>query len=51
VSSYILRNLDPDLWATVKARAKVDNMPLKAVIFKLLALYGEGKIAIVARKV
>lgn len=44
--AYILRNIDPDLWARVKARSEVDGIPLRAVILKLLALYGRGAIVI-----
>mgnify|MGYP001599867914 CR=1 FL=1 len=50
VPAYILRNIDPDLWARVKARSEQDGIPLRAVILKLLALYGDAKISIVARK-
>ena len=44
--AYILRAIDPTLWATVKARADIDGMPLRAIILKLLALYGKGAIDI-----
>jgi len=50
VGNYILRTIDPALWARVKARALTDGMPLRGVILKLLALYADGKIAINARK-
>jgi len=48
VPAYILRAIDPALWATVKARADIDGMPLRAIILKLLALYGAGKVEIKA---
>ena len=48
--AYILRNIDPDLWARVKARAQQDGMPLRAVILKLLALYGTGELVITAER-
>ena len=48
--SYILRNINPDLWTRVKARSAQDGIPLRAVILKLLELYGQQKISIVARK-
>ena len=48
--SYILRNIDPDLWARVKARSEQDGIPLRAIILKSLALYAEGKIAIKATR-
>lgn len=48
--AYILRAIDPALWATVKARAQQDGMPLRAVILLLLDLYGRGKVQIAAVK-
>lgn len=48
--AYILRTIDPALWATVKARAAEDGMPLRAIILKLLALYGAGKLTLTAGK-
>ena len=46
--AYILRAIDPALWAAVKARAQIDGMPLRAVILKLLSLYGAGQLTIAA---
>lgn len=48
--AYILRRIDPDLWARVKARSKADGIPLRAIILKLLALYGSGEITITAER-
>lgn len=48
MSSYILRKIDPDLWARVKARSDSDGMPLRAIILKLLEMYGAGEIVIKA---
>jgi len=48
VLSYILRDINPDLWARVKTRSAVDQMPVKAVIFKLLEMYAEFRINIQA---
>ena len=50
MAAYILRNIDPDLWARVKARSEVDGIPLRAIILKLLALYGAGKVSITAAR-
>lgn len=44
MSSYILRTIDPDLWARVKARSQADGIPLRAVILKLLVLYASGEV-------
>lgn len=49
--SYILRAIDPDLWARVKTRSEAEGIPLRAIILKLLELYADGKVAISAAKV
>ena len=49
--SYILRTIDPDLWARFKARAEQDGIPMRALILKLIALYASGKIQVTASKV
>jgi hypothetical protein len=46
LSSYILRSIDPELWAKVKARSALEGIPLRAIILKLLELYGTGRITI-----
>ncbi len=46
MSSYILRTIDPVLWARVKARAEQDGYPLRRVILALLALYADGGVSI-----
>lgn len=48
--SYILRTIDPDLWARVKTRSEAEGIPLRAIILKLLELYADGKLTIAARK-
>lgn len=50
MSSYILRTIDPDLWARVKARSEAEGIPLRAIILKLLALYAKGEITITAER-
>lgn len=42
--SYILRTIDPDLWARVKTRAESDGIPLRAIILALLEMYADGKV-------
>jgi len=39
--SYILRNIDPELWDAAKARAEKEGHNLRWVIFQLLARYVE----------
>lgn len=46
--SYILRTIDPDLWARVKARSEADGIPMRAIILKLLEMYASGRIDIKA---
>jgi hypothetical protein len=50
VPSYILRNIDPALWTRVKARSEAEGIPLRAVILKLLVLYGLGEVVIRAER-
>ena len=42
--SYILRTIDPDLWARVKARSAQDGIPLRAIILKLLEMYAQQRV-------
>src|SRR4051812_13889075 len=35
--SFILRNINPELWARVQAKAAAEGVPIKAVILRLLA--------------
>jgi hypothetical protein len=42
--SFILRNIDPDLWLRVKARAESEGRSLRGLILWLLTKYAEGKI-------
>jgi hypothetical protein len=46
--SYILRTIDPDLWARVKARSDQDQIPLRAIILALLELYAAEKVNVKA---
>jgi hypothetical protein len=48
VPSYILRSIDPDLWARVKQRASADQLPLRVLILQLLKGYAEGRIRVTA---
>jgi hypothetical protein len=44
--SYILRTIDPDLWARAKARAAADQIPMRQVILALLRLYADEQIRV-----
>jgi len=50
MAAYILRNIDPALWSRVKAMSEADGIPLRAVILKLLELYGLGEVKIRAER-
>lgn len=39
--SYILRDIDPQLWQRVKARAEREGHPLRWVILTLLTKYAD----------
>lgn len=45
--SYILRNIDPDLWQAAKVKAFAEGSTLKGVIHRLLTAYVEGKTSII----
>lgn len=45
--AYLLRNIDPALWATVKATAAHTGHPLRYVILKLLELYSTGSVQLI----
>ena len=47
--NYILRKIDPDLWASVKARAAAEGRPLRFVILALLKAYAEQGLALISR--
>ena len=39
ISDYPLRNVPPDLWASVKSRAALDQMSIRSVVIDLLRYY------------
>jgi hypothetical protein len=39
MASYILRDIDPDLWKRVKAKAALQTTTLKALVERLLRLW------------
>ena len=50
VPSYILRNIDPDLWDRFKARAEEEQIPMRVLILKLVEAYADGKVSVSARR-
>lgn len=45
--TYILRDIDPVLWAEVKACAKRDGLTLRMVTLALLKGYAQGQVGVV----
>lgn len=41
VLTYLLRDMPPDLWDTVQARAKSDHRSVREVILACLEIYAE----------
>lgn len=48
--SYILRSIDPDLWARFKARSEAEGIPMRPLILLLIEAFVDGKVSISARK-
>lgn len=44
--TYLLRDIDQDIWARVKAQAKADNMTAKDVMLELVKAYASGEVII-----
>lgn len=42
--SYILRDLPPDLWTRVRARAEGSGWPLRALFLRLLEDFADGRV-------
>lgn len=43
---YLLRDIDPELWAKVKDRAKFDGLSIRLVLSLLIRAYADGKILV-----
>ncbi len=44
--TYLLRDIDQDIWARVKAQAKTDHMTAKDVLLELVKAYASGEVII-----
>ncbi len=44
--TYLLRDIDQDVWSRVKAQAKSDNMTAKDVMLELIKAYALGEVII-----
>lgn len=45
---FLIRKIDPALWARVKARAEKQDLPLRTVVLQLLRAYAKGDVTIAA---
>ncbi len=41
MASFIIRKIDADLWASVKAQSEKEGRPLRWLLIRLLALYAK----------
>jgi hypothetical protein len=48
--SYILRSIDPDLWARFKARSEDEGIPMRALILLLIEAYADGRVSVSMRR-
>jgi len=48
--AYILRNIDPTLWARFKARSEAEGIPMRALVLLLIEAYADGKVSVSARR-
>lgn len=46
MTNYLLRSIDPALWARVKARADADGLTLRDAILALLQAYAKGSVVV-----
>ena len=44
--TYLLRDLDNDVWARVRARAKQDKATIKDVLLALVVGYADARISV-----
>ncbi len=44
--SYILRNINPDMWASVKKRATAEGLTIREVALALLAAYAKKHVTV-----
>lgn len=48
-SSYVLRQIPPELWARFKSRAQYEGIPMRALVLKLIEAYADGQITVNAQ--
>jgi hypothetical protein len=50
MNSFILRNIDPKLWAAVKKRAAGEGRTIRWVVLRLLQLYAREGLSLDTQK-
>jgi hypothetical protein len=47
VADYIIRDIDDEMWRTVKSKAALEGTTVKDILLNLIAAYSEKKTAVV----
>jgi hypothetical protein len=50
MADYLIRNIDPDIWARFKARSEHEGVPMRVLLLLLIEAYADKKISVSARK-
>jgi hypothetical protein len=45
-ATYILRNIDPELWNNVHRRSKADDVKIRRVLLALLRMYVDRRVTV-----
>jgi hypothetical protein len=48
--SYILRKINPELWARFKARSESEGIPMRALMLLLIKAYADREINLQAER-
>jgi hypothetical protein len=47
--TYLLRDVDAEVWRAASARAKADGVPMRTALVYLLTAYAEGSVTLGVR--
>jgi hypothetical protein len=50
MASYILRKINPELWARFKARSESEGIPMRALMLLLIKAYADHDITLQAER-
>ena len=48
MKTYLVKDIDPELWKRVRLRAVADNLTVREVLQRLIERYAAGKVPLVA---